>query len=157
MRATITVLAVVAAVLSLSALASAAASKGTYSYRATLTAGQEVPKPTGVKRTAGGTFSATAKDTAGGASLRWTLTFRNLTGKAVAAHIHMGAKGQAGNVLVALCAAPAKPCKTGMTGRATVSKDVADALERGAAYVNVHTAKNGGGEIRGQIRLVGHT
>ena len=27
----------------------------------------------------------------------------------------------------------------------------------GKAYVNVHTAKNAGGEIRGAIKLVGHS
>ena len=37
-----------------------------------------------------------------------------------------------------------------------VSKDVADVLERGVAYVNVHTSKNAAGEIRGQIKLLNH-
>jgi hypothetical protein len=36
----------------------------------------------------------------------------------------------------------------------TISTDVADALEQGSAYVNVHTAKNAAGEIRGQAKLV---
>ena len=37
-----------------------------------------------------------------------------------------------------------------------MSKDTADVLERGGAYVNVHTAKNAAGEIRGQIKLLNH-
>ena len=37
-----------------------------------------------------------------------------------------------------------------------MSKDAADVLERGGAYVNVHTAKNAAGEIRGQIKLLNH-
>ena len=37
-----------------------------------------------------------------------------------------------------------------------VSKDVADVLERGGAYVNVHTSKNAAGEIRGQVKLLNH-
>jgi CHRD domain-containing protein len=143
--------------LSLTALALAATGAKKYSYKATLTAGQEVPKPTGAKPTAGGNFSATATEGTSGSTVRWTLTFRNLTGKATAAHIHKGAKGVAGDVLVPLCAAPAKPCKPGMTGRVRVSKDIADALEHGKAYVNVHTAKNPAGEIRGQVRLVGES
>jgi len=34
----------------------------------------------------------------------------------------------------------------------TVTNDAFDAIERGGAYVNVHTAKNAAGEIRGQIK-----
>ena len=44
-----------------------------------------------------------------------------------------------------------------MTGKVTVKKDIADALERGKTYVNVHTAKNPAGEIRGQVKLVGES
>ena len=39
----------------------------------------------------------------------WKLTFAKLSGAATAAHIHLGAKGKAGNVLVALCG----PCTSG--------------------------------------------
>ena len=38
-----------------------------------------------------------------------------------------------------------------MTGKAKITPAIETALETGKAYVNVHTAKNGGGEIRGQI------
>ena len=37
------------------------------------------------------------------------------------------------------------------TGRTVVSQKVRAALLAGTAYVNVHTAKNPGGEIRGQV------
>ena len=37
-----------------------------------------------------------------------------------------------------------------------ISRAVADALERGLTYVNVHTAKNAAGEIRGQLKLLDH-
>jgi hypothetical protein len=36
-----------------------------------------------------------------------------------------------------------------------ISKSVIAAMEGGKAYVNVHTAKNAGGEIRGQIKTAG--
>jgi len=123
----------------------------TYSFKATLTAGQEVPAPVGAKANAGGNFSAKSTESKSKTTFRWTLTFRNLTGKAIAAHVHLGKKGVAGNVVVPLCG----PCKNGQTGTATINSSVEDALEKGNAYVNVHTTKNQGGEIRGQIKLAG--
>ena len=150
----LTILLVTMVAFVLSAVALAAANADKYSYKATMTPAQEVPKPTGAKA-GGGVFTATATEQAKNSTLAWKLTFSKLTGPASAAHIHLGAKGKAGNVLVPLCAAPAKPCKSGMTGKLTVKKDIADALERGKTYVNVHTAKNPAGEIRGQVKLVG--
>jgi hypothetical protein len=142
---------VVAAVgsLVLATIAFAAARSETYSYRTVLTAGAEVPKP---KAPVGatGVFTATVTENGAKRSIRWTLTFRKLSGKAMAAHIHRAKRGIAGPVIVPLCG----PCTSGMTRSATITKAAADALERGSAYVNVHTAKNAGGEIRGQIKLV---
>jgi len=142
--------------LTFAALAFAGAAKEVYNYKATLTPGQEVPKPTGAKAGAGGTFTASVTESGSTRTLHFTLTFHTLTGKAMAAHIHLGVKGKAGNVLVPLCAAPAKPCKSGLTGTMKISKDAGDAMEAGKTYVNVHTAKNAGGEIRGQVKLVSH-
>jgi hypothetical protein len=42
-----------------------------------------------------------------------------------------------------------------MTGSAQISKTVIASLESGKAYVNVHTAKNPAGEIRGQVKVKG--
>ena len=128
-----------------------AASTTTYSYRATLGPKNEVPAPNAPAKAAG-VFTATVTDKQGKASIHWTLTFRRLSGKAVAAHIHKGAAGVAGAVVVPLCG----PCKTGQNGRMAIDHDLAEALEKGGYYVNVHTAKNAGGEIRGQVKLVGH-
>lgn len=124
----------------------------TSSFKAALDAQQEVPKPTASAKAAG-TFSATLKSSGAGGTLRWTLTFRGLSGKAVAAHIHKGAKGKPGGVIVPLCG----PCTAGKRGSATISTAVAAMLKRGQAYVNVHTPKNQAGEIRGQVRLAGST
>lgn len=115
--------------------------------KATLTVGQEVPHPKGT-RGATGLFSATLTKTDSGATLVWRLTFKKLTGPAVAAHIHNGSRGHAGPVLVTLCG----PCAPGANGTVEVSGQPArHTILSGDAYVNVHTARNPGGEIRGQI------
>ena len=56
--------------------------------------------------------------------------------------------GAAGPVIAPLCG----PCKAAQSGTATISKAVIAAIESGKAYVNVHTAKNAAGEIRGQVK-----
>jgi hypothetical protein len=120
----------------------------TYAFKATLNSGQEVPHPN-APAGAAGTFVAKSVEKSSGTTLTWTLKFHGLSGKAMAAHLHMGAKGKAGPVLVPLCG----PCKTTETGTVTIKSSVESALEKGTTYVNVHTAKNAGGEIRGQVRM----
>jgi hypothetical protein len=116
----------------------------------TLTSRQEVPKPKGRVNRARGTFTGTIARSGATTRLGWRLTFGRLTGRAVAAHIHVGARGNAGPVAVALCG----PCRSGMRRQVTLSPSVVAALEAGRAYVNVHTAQNTAGEIRGQIAPV---
>ncbi|MGE5273642.1 MAG: CHRD domain-containing protein [Verrucomicrobiota bacterium] len=120
------------------------AASGTTSTKlsARLVAGSETPHPRGASRAAG-VFSATLA----GSSLSWRLTFSRLTGKALAAHVHLGRPGIAGPVAVPLCG----PCVSGAHGRKNVTAKVRSALLSGGAYVNVHTARNPGGEIRGQV------
>jgi CHRD domain len=144
------VIVVVASALAVAGLASAAGQADIYKLRATLTAGAEVPKPKGVSAGARGHFTGKSVELANDkARLTWKLTFSGLSGKAVAAHIHLGRKGKAGGVLVALCG----PCRNGQTGRATITHAQHDKIEAGLTYVNVHTPRNGGGEIRGQVRV----
>jgi hypothetical protein len=109
---------------------------------AKLGARQETPAAKGASL-ASGLFAATLN----GRSLAWRLTFTRLTGKALAAHIHTGRPGIAGPVAVPLCG----PCVSGAHRTVTVTAKVRAALLAGGAYVNVHTAKNPGGEIRGQV------
>jgi Cu/Zn superoxide dismutase len=123
------------------------------SVRTTLRASQERPKPKGNVRRAQGTFTATITKSGSSAVISWRLTFRKLTGRAIAAHIHSGARGKPGPVIVSLCA----PCRSGARGRATVNASVLSALESGRTYVNVHTKKNPSGEIRGQLPAVALT
>jgi CHRD domain len=109
---------------------------------AKLAARSEVPAPKAAAR-ATGLFTASLS----GRSLTWRLTFTRLTGRAVAAHIHLGKAGVAGPVAVPLCG----PCLSGAHGKVAVSAKVRAALLARGAYVNVHTAKNAAGEIRGQV------
>jgi hypothetical protein len=94
--------------LTLTGLAAAAVTADTYTYKAALTKAAEVPKPT-APATAKGAFTATVIEGETNASIRWTLTYRGLSGKAVGAHIHRGKPGVAGPVLVPLCG----PCTSG--------------------------------------------
>jgi hypothetical protein len=118
---------------------------------ATLEAAKEVPKPTGVSANAGGSFSAGLIRKGTGGTISWRLTFHGLTGKATAAHIHLAKPGKPGPVAVPLCG----PCRSGTRGTAKVNARTVAGLLGGGAYVNVHTAKNPAGEIRGQIRQGG--
>lgn len=121
---------------------SAAHSSGTV-WSVKLTAAQEIPKQ--VVKNAAGTGSFTGTLT--GTKLKFKLTFSKLTGPATAAHIHLGAMGVSGNVLVPLCT----PCKSPVTGTVTISAAVKKDFSKHLLYVNVHTAKNPNGEIRGQL------
>ncbi len=64
------------------------------------------------------------------------------------AHIHQGAKGQNGPVIIPLT-------KAGDTYTVPANAKLNDAqmkaFKAGQLYVNVHTAKNKGGEVRGQL------
>jgi hypothetical protein len=114
---------------------------------AKLTALQEIPKQVVKDTKAKGSFTADIV----GKKLTWKLTFSGLTGPATAAHIHLGAMGKSGNVLVPLCT----PCKSGAHGTATVSPMIVREIQKHLTYVNVHTAKNPNGEIRGQVSATG--
>jgi hypothetical protein len=116
----------------------------------TLNARQERPKPKGNVRRATGTFTATVTKLGTTGRITWRLRFSGLTGRADAAHIHIGQRGRPGPVVVPLCG----PCRSGARGTATLTPAALAALEAGRGYVNVHTPRNAAGEIRGQIRAV---
>ena len=118
----------------------------TLGLTAKLNAAQEVPKPRAAAA-ARGTFTAGMIRSGAGGSLSWRLTFQSLSGKASAAHVHLGKRGKAGAVAVSLCG----PCRSGARGTAKLNAKTVAALLTGGAYVNVHTAKNPAGEIRGQV------
>jgi hypothetical protein len=117
---------------------------------AEMTAANETPTPKGDVSSARGSFTATLTKSGTGASISWRLEFSNLSGNAIAAHIHVAARGVAGPVRVPLCA----PCTSGMTATATIDAAILDAIQSDRAYVNVHTATNPAGEIRDQVVVV---
>ncbi len=118
----------------------------TLSLTAKLDAAQEVPKPR-ASAAAKGTFVGGLVRTGTGGNLSWRLTFQGLSGKAMASHVHLGRRGKAGAVAVPLCG----PCRSGSRGTAKLNGKTVTALLGGSAYVNVHTARNAAGEIRGQV------
>ena len=80
--------------------------------------------------------------------LSWKLTYSGLTGPAVAAHFHgPAAMGSNSGVVVPF----ANPISSGLEGQATLTAAQAADYMAGKWYVNVHTAANKGGEIRGQV------
>lgn len=149
----LTIVAVAAAIalcLLLTVVAAAAHARGqatAIGLIATMNAPSEVPAPTGDVSAARGAFTATASQDGTGAGLTWSMTFDGLTGPATAAHIHIAARGVPGPVVVPLCA----PCSSPASGTTTVDAATLAALQTGGAYVNIHTDRNKGGEIRGQV------
>jgi hypothetical protein len=108
----------------------------------------------------------------------YELEFENLEGDVTQAHIHLGQHSVNGGIMVWLCgtaATPAAPpgtpsCGTGRSGGAARDITAVDvvgpagqgvspgefaefllALRTGTAYANVHSVRNPGGEIRGQL------
>lgn len=108
-------------------------------WYATLRGAQEVPAVT-TSASGTGTFIYDP-DTR---TLSGSVTTTGLTGSA--AHIHTGAIGVAGPVIIPMTGGPT------LTLPATVlSADQATELLAGRLYANVHTTANPGGEIRGQL------
>lgn len=109
-------------------------------YKATLSGASEVPP---VQSSATG--SATVKLDTAAKKVTWSVTYTGLT--PAAAHIHCGAAaGANAGVSVPLNAGPSP-----MNGSGTMTDAQIADLEGGKCYVNIHTATNKGGEIRGQL------
>jgi hypothetical protein len=111
--------------------------------KATLDAKSEVPATTSA-----GTGTADIDYDAATKKLTWKLTYSGLSGPATAAHFHgpAGVADKAG-VAVAIPNAGTSPVE----GSATLTDAQAADLVAGKYYVNIHTAANPGGEIRGQV------
>ena len=136
-----TLVTIVAAVAGLTVLGLPAAAE-TMTFKAPLSAGEEVP-PNTSKAT--GNIEATY-DTAT-KKLSWKGSYSGLTGPETAAHFHGPApKGQNAGVVV-----PVDAAKSPFEGSATLTDSQAADLMKGDWYFNVHTAENKGGEIRGQL------
>jgi predicted lipoprotein with Yx(FWY)xxD motif len=112
-----------------------------------LQAAAETPTAQGVPDGAGGAFAALIIDVSPRPLILWSLSFQGLSGPASASHIHLGKAGVAGPVVLPLCG----PCNSPLTGHKAIEANLAAAIVGGGAYVNVHTAANPAGEVRGQL------
>jgi len=124
------------------AVIAACSSMAAISETVSLTGSNEVPPATT-------SATGTADITVGAdRSVKATVTAKDMT--ATASHIHMGAAGSNGPVIVpftksgdnAFSAAP----------DAKLTEEQFAAYKAGKLYVNVHSAKDPGGEIRGQLK-----
>lgn len=114
----------------------------TQSLRATLSGAAEVPA-----NASAGTGSLTATFDRASSVLRWKLEYTGLSGPATMAHFHGPALPGANAGVVVPLPSAASPA----TGEATLTPAQVADLMAGKWYLNVHTAKNPGGEIRGQV------
>ena len=112
-------------------------------YTADLKGSSEVPAN---DSKGSGTLAATY-DTAT-KKLSYTVNYKDLSGPATMAHFHgpADAKTNAGVVVPVKDMAPAT-----LKGEATLSDAQAADLQAGKWYFNIHTEKNKGGELRGQV------
>jgi hypothetical protein len=133
---------------------------------------QEVPS---VSTTATGRFKASIDKKSD--SIAYHLSYSGLEGDVRQAHIHLGQRGVNGGIMVWLCQTGANVDPTGLSPQCPQSGSVSgliqaanvigpggqgvsamefaelvDAVRAGVAYVNVHSTKYPGGELRGQLR-----
>jgi len=111
-------------------------------FTATLAAANEVP-PVTAEGEGTGQF-ALDKTTK---VLKWKVKYHDLSGPATAAHFH-------GPATINISAGVVLPIAVGpspLEGQAKLTDAQIADLMAGKWYVNIHTAKNKGGEIRGQV------
>ena len=129
-------------------LATSAANAAVMKYPVTLNGAQENPP---VTTAAAGTGELEFDDATN--KLTGKIEYAGLSGAPTAAHIHVGACGANGGVAHAL----PEIDEDGLEVDVTLTGAQITQLVAGELYVNVHTAANGGGEIRGQLYPEGST
>ncbi|MEO7547070.1 MAG: CHRD domain-containing protein [Ramlibacter sp.] len=114
-------------------------------YEATLSGAQEVP-PAGTTATG----QAEVQYNSHSGKLSWKVTYTGLSAAATAGHIHgpAAAGANAGVVVPFGANVTALP----IAGEATITPAQYNDLAAGMWYVNIHSSKFPGGEIRGQLR-----
>jgi hypothetical protein len=80
--------------------------------------------------------------------LEYKIVVNNLSGAIANAHLHFGAAGRGGGVAYPLAFTATSNVLSGVVD---VNAAFIDSLNAGNIYANIHTAANGGGEIRGQL------
>jgi hypothetical protein len=138
-------LAVASAGLLSAGLLPLAALAETLKFQATLSAATEVPP-----KASKGTGELQASLDTATKTLSYTTTYSGLTGPATMEHFH----GPAAAGVNAPIVVPFKDPTSGSKGSTVLTDAQIADLEAGKWYVNVHTAANPGGEIRGQVAEV---
>jgi hypothetical protein len=123
-------------------LLSAPAFAASINLKADLKSSNEVP-PVDSK----GSGSVTATFDTASKQLSWKGSVTGLSGPATAAHFHSAESGKNGAVVVPIAGVD----KGSFEGSATLTDAQAEELMAGKWYVNIHTAANKAGEIRGQV------
>jgi len=161
-----------AAALGLLAATALADGRGHDRIEARLKGFQEVPA---VSSSASGRFKASVDKAS--ASLHYELSYDGLEGEVRQSHIHLGQRGVNGGIMIWLCQTAVNPSPVtstpvcpqggsvsgvvtaadviGPAGQGVAASEFAEALAAirgGVAYVNVHSLKFPGGEIRGQLK-----
>jgi hypothetical protein len=151
MRARIVTVAVIA-LLAMTAPVALAADPPTPAFGGPLSGAQENP-PVVTAATGEATVVISPDDS----TIWYRVEYSGLTGAAVAAHIHTGAVGVNGGVILPLTVS-ASPMVGTLTsanftasGAVTTFAEAVAAIKAGTTYVNIHTAANPSGEIRGQV------
>ena len=117
------------------------------SFSADLKPSSEVP----ANDTKGSGMLTATYDTAS-KKLTYSVSYKGLSGPAVAAHFHGPADAKTNAGVVVPVPAPATGgLVSPLKGEATLTDAQAADLAAGKWYFNVHTAANKGGEIRGQV------
>jgi len=131
-----------AAMLGGGVICSGVASAEVVNLKAELKAANEVPpNDSPATGAAEATFDTATK------TLAWTVTYAGLTGPAIGAHLHgPGEHGKNAGIVV-----PFNFVKSPIKGTAVLSDGQAADLMAGKWYVNIHSEKHPGGEIRGQL------
>ena len=115
-------------------------------YEARMSGVQEVP-PVATQASGNGEFLLNTNTN----TLSWKVTYSGLSGEVTGAHIHgPAAMGANAGVMVPFTGnLNAQPIQ----GEKQLTAEQATAIANGMTYVNLHTARFPGGEIRGQLRL----
>jgi len=116
-------------------------------FKANLNGSQEVPAPTSLTATGTGSLVLNPSNN----TITCSLTFSNLTGPAIAAHIHQASPGVAGPVIIPLQLGAGGTSPATCPSGTTLTANQVTALFQGDLYFNVHTSANMAGEGRGQI------
>jgi len=119
-----------------------------YNITSTASGANEVPPVASA-----GTATITGTYDAATSMIMITVNYSSLSSGLAAAHLHAGAVGSNGPVIVNLAPTTGAPSGT-ITGTFPVASADEAGLIAGNVYINLHTPNNPGGELRGQLSLV---